>query len=327
MKRTSGKRWISLVLALCLCLLVGCGGKQTGYDPLKGVETRMITDSAGRQVEIPAEITRIAPSGSTAQMILMPVAYDLLVGLSSSPSTAQMSYFPEEMRDLPTFGQFYGSKANLNMESLIAAQPQLIIDLGDAKDSIAKDMDTIQKQTGIPTIFIEADLDDMAAAYRTLGDILGRQEQAEELAQFIDRTVTMAQTNAAKIPEVSATQGALRHRIHGPCLQRSRVRTGGRHRPCGGGERHHPGRSYQPGRRYHRQSGGGIRRGAGCYSAVLRRPLRYPDGRGLGGPHRRAAGAVLRDTGPALRLDEFPAVGEPGAGHLVAGESAVPPAV
>ena len=54
-KRTSGKRWISLVLALCLCLLVGCGGKQTGYDPLKGVETRMITDSAGRQVEIPAE--------------------------------------------------------------------------------------------------------------------------------------------------------------------------------------------------------------------------------------------------------------------------------
>ena len=126
MKRTSGKRWISLVLALCLCLLVGCGGKQTGYDPLKGVETRMITDSAGRQVEIPAEITRIAPSGSTAQMILMPVAYDLLVGLSSSPSTAQMSYFPEEMRDLPTFGQFYGSKANLNMESLIAAQPQLI---------------------------------------------------------------------------------------------------------------------------------------------------------------------------------------------------------
>ena len=88
MKRTSGKRWISLVLALCLCLLVGCGGKQTGYDPLKGVETRMITDSAGRQVEIPAEITRIAPSGSTAQMILMPVAYDLLVPCNAGNASA-----------------------------------------------------------------------------------------------------------------------------------------------------------------------------------------------------------------------------------------------
>ncbi len=241
MKRTSGKRWISLVLALCLCLLVGCGGKQTGYDPLKGVETRMITDSAGRQVEIPAEITRIAPSGSTAQMILMPVAYDLLVGLSSSPSTAQMPYFPEEMRDLPTFGQFYGSKASLNMESLIAAQPQLIIDLGDTKDSIAKDMDTIQKQTGIPTIFIEADLDDMVAAYRTLRTFWGGRCRRRNWRSSLTALSPWPKTNAAKIPELSATQGALRHRLHGPCLQRSRVRTGGCHRPCGGGERHHPG--------------------------------------------------------------------------------------
>ena len=194
-------RILALFLALCLCLPLAACGKKQGYDPLEGVQTRVVTDSAGRQVEIPADIRRVAPSGSTAQMILMPIAYDLLAGLSSSPSTAQMPYFPEGVRYLPTFGQFYGSKAILNMESLIAAQPQLIIDLGDAKDSIAKDMDTIQKQTGIPTIFIEADLDDMAAAYRTLGDILGRQEQAEELAQFIDRTVTMAQTNAAKIPE------------------------------------------------------------------------------------------------------------------------------
>ena len=201
MKRTSGKRWISLVLALCLCLLVGCGGKQTGYDPLKGVETRMITDSAGRQVEIPAEITRIAPSGSTAQMILMPVAYDLLVGLSSSPSTAQMSYFPEEMRYLPTFGQFYGSKASLNMEALIDAEPQLIIDLGDPKTSIRQDMNTIQRQTGIPTIFLEATLETMPEAYRMLGRILHREEQAEALAQFIEKTTVMAAKNAAQIPE------------------------------------------------------------------------------------------------------------------------------
>lgn len=133
-------------------------------------------------------------------MILMPIAYDLLAGLASSPSTAQMPYFPEEVRDLPTFGQFYGSKANLNMESLIDARPQIIIDLGDKKDSIADDMDRIQKQTGIPTVFIEANLDDMAAAYRTLGDILNRSDMAESLARFIEKTVSMARENSAKIP-------------------------------------------------------------------------------------------------------------------------------
>lgn len=190
-----------LAMALLLPLLCGCGSSQTGYDPLAGVETKTVTDSSGRSVEVPAEITRVAPSGSTAQMLLMPIAYDLLVGLSSSTSTAQRPYFPEEMWYLPTFGQFYGSKASLNMEALIAAQPQVILDLGDAKESIADDMDRIQKQTGIPTLFIEADLDDMAAAYRMLGSLLGRETEAEPLAAFIEETVAMAQANAAVIPE------------------------------------------------------------------------------------------------------------------------------
>lgn len=195
------QRLLAFFLILCLCLPLAACGKKQGYDPLEGVETRVITDSAGRQVEIPARIQRVAPSGSTAQMILMPIAYDLLAGLSSSPSTAQMPYFPEEVRYLPTFGQFYGSKANLNMESLIDARPQIIIDLGDKKDSIADDMDRIQKQTGIPTVFIEADLDDMAAAYRMLGDILNRSGMAESLARFIEKTVSMARENSTKIPE------------------------------------------------------------------------------------------------------------------------------
>lgn len=195
------QRILALFLALCLCLPLAACGKKQGYDPLEGVQTRVVTDSAGRQVEIPADIRRVAPSGSTAQMILMPIAHDLLAGLASSPSTAQMPYFPEEVRYLPTFGQFYGSKANLNMESLIDARPQIIIDLGDKKDSIADDMDRIQKQTGIPTVFIEANLDDMATAYRTLGDILNRSDMAESLAQFIEKTVSMARENSAKIPE------------------------------------------------------------------------------------------------------------------------------
>jgi len=195
------QRLLAFFLILCLCLPLAACGKKQGYDPLEGVETRVITDSAGRQMEIPTDIRRVAPSGSTAQMILMPIAYDLLAGLSSSPSTAQMPYFPEEVRYLPTFGQFYGSKANLNMESLIDARPQIIIDLGDAKDTIADDMDRIQKQTGIPTVFIEADLDDMADAYRMLGDILNRADTAEPLAQFIEKTVSMARENSAKIPE------------------------------------------------------------------------------------------------------------------------------
>lgn len=195
------KRLFSLLL--CLLLLASCCacGVRGSALPQTDGETVSFTDSAGRTVAVPSEITRIAASGSTAQMILMTLCPELLVGLASSPSMAQRPYFPESMWYLPTFGQFYGSKANLNLESLIAAQPQLIIDLGDPKASIKEDMDMIQVQTGIPTVFIEATLAQLPSAYRTLGALLGREDRAEQLACYVENTLAMAAEARALIPQ------------------------------------------------------------------------------------------------------------------------------
>ena len=68
----------------------------------------VITDSAGREVEIPKNIQRIAPSGPLAQIVLYTVAPDKLVGWSIDLSDAQKEYIPEKYWDLPVFGQFYG---------------------------------------------------------------------------------------------------------------------------------------------------------------------------------------------------------------------------
>ena len=165
------------------------------------METTFVEDDAGRNVEVPKTITKIAPSGATAQMILMTIAPDMLVGLSSDPSSLQRPYFPEDMWYLPTFGQFYGSKSNLNIEALVAAEPQVIIDLGDRKTTITADMNTIQRRTGIPTVFFEMTLEEMADGYRQLGVLLGREEKAEQLAQFIEKTIAMAEEKSAQIPE------------------------------------------------------------------------------------------------------------------------------
>ena len=191
---------ISLLLMSAL-LLSSCGKEEAAYDPLDGVETVAFTDDCGREVQIPKTITKVAPSGSVSQMVLMTIAPDSLVGLSATPSMEQLDYFPEYTWELPTFGQFYGSKANLNMEALIAAQPQVIIDIGDKKESHKSDMDKIQKQTGIPTIFIEASLDKMPGAYRTLGELLAKEEKGNELADYIEDTVAFARDKAATIPE------------------------------------------------------------------------------------------------------------------------------
>lgn len=190
---------VVIVVSLLVCISA-CGKKHT-YDPLAGVETKTVYDAAGRKVEVPKTITRIAPSGATATMFLMTIAPEMMVGLSASPSTLQMKYFPEYTWYLPTFGQFYGSKSTLNMESLMEAEPQVVIDTGDRKLTIAADMNSIQHQTGIPTLFYEATLDTMPDAYRELGKLLGKEEQAEKLAQFIEKTTAMAAEKSSLIPK------------------------------------------------------------------------------------------------------------------------------
>ena len=189
------------LLILSAFALTSCGGGEADYDPLEGVETITFTDDCGREVEIPKTITKAAPSGSVSQMVLMTIAPETLVGLSATPSSDQLDYFPEYTWELPTFGQFYGSKANLNMEALIAAQPQVIIDIGDKKTSHKSDMDKIQKQTGIPTIFIETTLDKMPGAYRTLGELFAKEDKGNEFADYIEETVAFANEQAEKIPD------------------------------------------------------------------------------------------------------------------------------
>lgn len=191
------KKAFSILLSICLlfCFFSACG--QQAAEELQA--TTAFTDSAGRTVTVPENITMIAPSGSVSQMILMTLVPERLVGLSSMPDASQLLYFPDYIANLPVFGQFYGSKANINMEALIAAQPQIIIDLGDFKDGIADDMDAVQNQTGIPTVFIDASLENLPTAYRMLGSLLSVEERAEELASYIEETIAYAAQKSAQI--------------------------------------------------------------------------------------------------------------------------------
>ena len=193
------KKLTSILLVLLLVLLPGCGG-QTNIP--EDVETVLFTDSAGRQVEVPAQITRVAPSGAVATMFLASVCPDYMVCISSTPSSSQYKYLDQGLIKLPTTGQLYGSKSTINLEALLDAQPQIIIDLGDSKDGIKHDMDALQKQTGVPVVFIEADLPHMAQAFRMLGQLMGgKADRCEELAAYVEETIALAQTNAAQIPE------------------------------------------------------------------------------------------------------------------------------
>ena len=177
------KRIAFLLTIILLFSLAGCGKAPAAAAP---GETLIFTDDCGREVALPTPISRIAATGPLSQITLYTIAPDMLAGLAAKWSGSAEGIVPEEYRQLPYLGQLYNT-ANLNVEELALAGPQVIIDIGRTMPTATEDMDTLQQQTGIPTVFLSASFEDLPQTYRRLGQLLGRQEDAEKLAAFCER--------------------------------------------------------------------------------------------------------------------------------------------
>ena len=179
------KKRIAFVLVLSLLFsLMGCSKSPVAAEP--ATSTVVFTDDCGREVELPSDISRIVATGPLSQIILYTIAPDMLVGLANKWGSSAEGIVPEEYLQLPYFGQLYNT-ANLNIEELALADPQVIIDIGRVMSGGAEDMDKLQQQTNIPTVFLSSSAETMGDTYRTLGRLLGREEKAEQLAQFCER--------------------------------------------------------------------------------------------------------------------------------------------
>ena len=146
--------------------------------------TVQFTDSVGRVVELPADITKVAISGPLAQIVLFALCPDKLVGVASKWDSSAEQYLATEYYNLPELGQLYGGKGELNLETLLASGAQVVIDVGEPKDSIVSDLDALQQQTGIPFVHITATTATMADAYTKLGELLNMPKEAKVLADY-----------------------------------------------------------------------------------------------------------------------------------------------
>lgn len=147
--------------------------------PAQGAALRKFTDSVGREVSLPTVLKKVAPSGPLAQIVLYTAVPDKLVGVARPFGKAAAGYIDKKVLELPEFGQFYGKNANLNMEALLKAAPNVIIDIGEKKKTINEDMDKLQEQLGIPCVFIEASLETLPQTYEKLAELFGESFTAE----------------------------------------------------------------------------------------------------------------------------------------------------
>lgn len=204
-----GATTLLCTIALCtgVTALAGCssneqsaGGQDSQAAQTKS-DTRIFTDSLGREVGLPANIERICPSGHTAQQVLLTMAPDKMIGLSQPLSDDQLAIFGEKFKDYPVFGAVLGAKDDFNREAVAAADPQVIIDTGEVKKDTRESLDALQEQLGIPVVFVEAYLEDYGAAYKTLGELLGMEDRGNKLSEYCTRVYDKVKNTMDTIPE------------------------------------------------------------------------------------------------------------------------------
>lgn len=188
-----------LIVVFALSAVFGCAPKTEQPQD----ETRTFTDSAGREVELPKNIERIAASGPLAQIVLFSLAPDKLVGIASQWDEGAKEYFDEKYCNLPVLGQLYGGKGEMNLEVLLNSGAQVVIDVGESKGSVAEDLEALQDQTGLPFVHISMTTETVADAYRMLGDLLGLEAEAQTLATYCDTVYNRTKDIAASVEKKS----------------------------------------------------------------------------------------------------------------------------
>jgi iron complex transport system substrate-binding protein len=188
------------LLALLICLVMSVS-LLTGYSETKAateeptqsaeqetVETREITDMAGRKVTVPAveNIESVFSAGPVAAIFLYMVAPDKLLGWNYELNDVEKSIILDKYQDLPNFGM--GDA--VNYEAVIAANPTIAINSGKINDAMVSDCDALSESLGIPVVAVDNELNNSAEAFRFMGELLGVEDHAEELAQYAEQIFT-----------------------------------------------------------------------------------------------------------------------------------------
>lgn len=197
---------MAVALLLIASLLAGCGQKadnsgdtsqkeqnrasadlETASDGTENTnesDTREITDMAGREVTVPAEINRVFSTDPTAAIFLYTLVPDKLLGWNYELNDIEKSVILEKYHSLPNFGM--GDA--INYEAVLDAEPDIAFTVGRINDSIVSDANSLSERLGIPVVVVDSDLMSAPESYRFMGELFGAEEQAEKLAAYAEDT-------------------------------------------------------------------------------------------------------------------------------------------
>lgn len=148
------------------------------------LEQITVTDDLDREVKIPVPVTSVVTlAPSLTETLYFLDAIDLLKGCDV------YSDYPEEVSELDRVTNW---DMSLNYEALTAAEPDLVLTAEINGTDIIKDLE----QLGLTVFYIKnpATFDELYESIKLVGEILNRQEKAEEVVSMMKNRVDAVMT-------------------------------------------------------------------------------------------------------------------------------------
>jgi iron complex transport system substrate-binding protein len=101
----------------------------------------------------------------------------------------------------PEVGRLTGRGNTANLESVLALNPDLILDVGSTSHTFVSLAARVQEQTGIPYALLDGRLEATVPTYRKLGELTYHQAEASVLAAYAEQTIAAIKQRVEEIPE------------------------------------------------------------------------------------------------------------------------------
>ncbi|AGT08102.1 ABC transporter substrate-binding protein [Paracoccus aminophilus] len=160
-----------------------------------------VKDAAGRDISVPADASRIYAAGPPADVLLYVLKPQAMLGWVRAVPDSGKQYLVAETRDLPGLGRLTGKGDTLNLEGLLAAKAQMVLDYGNINATYIDLAKRVEEQTGLPYLLLDGAFAKTPETLRTLGAALDVPERGETLAAEAEAILKDTDALVAGIPE------------------------------------------------------------------------------------------------------------------------------
>jgi iron complex transport system substrate-binding protein len=178
------------VIGHFLFLLVLITGTSYGQSP--------VIDASGREIRPPARVERVYAAGPPASVLVFAIAPHKLVGWTRAMRPNEAQFFSQRYANLPELGRLTGRGNTANLEVVLDAKADLIVDVGSTGATLGSLAAQIERQTRIPYALLDGRIASTPAALRALGKLMGNEREAERLAGWYESELQAMKRNVAR---------------------------------------------------------------------------------------------------------------------------------